>query len=406
MTVNYTLERKEINGEFLTKEDILKKYKNAVHKAVKPFIKKAKMHGVEYEDLFSEGQIGLLNAYDSYDDTLGLKFMTYGFSMIRWAIQRFMRDQNAGPKFSRKVKEWATKVTVDDSVNEIVEKLGIKTDEAKLVVDYKRNFLSVSTNQLIAGNGNGDKDMTIEDTLSTQDDFSSVFVDEFLDYLKENYPNHHIVVKGLLSNQSQAQIGEVLRVSQVQVSRMIKVIREIYEDYKGDEDMRKLAITKEQYTELKKQGMKNKEICLKLNISGVTLNKYKNKWKDQKPETPKEEKAKTIGEYPQLIEVLKKKIADLERQVKEHPEMMRKFTELASKNSRLEEEVKVLIQKRDQIISATDDVEEELNQWRNKANLYAQENENLVQINGELQIYADASRREANAARALLKEVL
>ncbi len=405
--MDYALERKEINGEYLTKEDILEKYQKAVHKVLKPYVKRAKMHGVEYEDLYSEGQIGLMKAYDNYDDSLGFKFLTYAFPKILGEIRRFMRDQNAGPKFSRKVKEWAVKVTMDDSVNEIVEKLGIKTDEAKLVVDYKRNFLSVSTNQLIAGNGNGDKDMTIEDTLSTQEDFSRVFVDEFMDYLKEHHPNHHIVVKGLLSNQSQAQIGEILKVSQVQVSRMIKVLREIYEDYKGDEDMRKPAITKEQYLALKRQGLKNKEICLNLNISGVTLSKYKNKWKELREQKyPVKETTKTIGEHPQLIEVLKKKIADLERQVKEHPEIMRKITELESKNYRLEEEMKILVQKQDQIISATDDVEEELNQWRNKANLYAQENECLVEVNRDLQTYADASRREANAARALLKEVL
>ncbi len=62
--------------------------------------------GVEYDDLFQLGAIGLLKAIDGYDEGFGTKFSTYAVPKIMGEIRRFLRDDGT-VKVSRTVKEKA-----------------------------------------------------------------------------------------------------------------------------------------------------------------------------------------------------------------------------------------------------------------------------------------------------------
>lgn len=65
--------------------------------------------GVEPEDLFQIGTIGLMKAVDKFDTSYDVKFSTYAVPMITGEIKRFLRDD--GPvKVSRTLKERAMKV--------------------------------------------------------------------------------------------------------------------------------------------------------------------------------------------------------------------------------------------------------------------------------------------------------
>ena len=60
--------------------------------------------GVEPEDLFQIGAIGLIKAIDGFDQSMGTRFSTYAVPKIMGEIKRFLRDD--GPiKISRTVKE-------------------------------------------------------------------------------------------------------------------------------------------------------------------------------------------------------------------------------------------------------------------------------------------------------------
>ena len=60
--------------------------------------------GVEAEDLFQLGSIGLLKAIDGFDEAFGTRFSTYAVPKIMGEIQRFLRDD--GPvKVSRGLRE-------------------------------------------------------------------------------------------------------------------------------------------------------------------------------------------------------------------------------------------------------------------------------------------------------------
>ena len=60
--------------------------------------------GVEMEDLFQIGSIGLLKAVDKFDTGFDVKFSTYAVPMIAGEIRRFLRDDGI-LKVSRSMKE-------------------------------------------------------------------------------------------------------------------------------------------------------------------------------------------------------------------------------------------------------------------------------------------------------------
>ena len=62
--------------------------------------------GVEAEDLFQLGAIGLIKAIDGYDDSFGTQFSTYAVPKIMGEIKRFLRDDGM-VKISRSIKEKA-----------------------------------------------------------------------------------------------------------------------------------------------------------------------------------------------------------------------------------------------------------------------------------------------------------
>ena len=72
-------------------------------------VKRFHNRGVETEDLFQIGNIGLIKAIDKFDLSYDVKFSTYAVPMISGEIKRFLRDDGM-IKVSRSLKELAGKV--------------------------------------------------------------------------------------------------------------------------------------------------------------------------------------------------------------------------------------------------------------------------------------------------------
>lgn len=65
--------------------------------------------GENPDDLFQVGCVGLLKAVARFDDTLGVRFSTYGVPMIEGEVKRFLRDY-AAVKVTRSVRDTAYRV--------------------------------------------------------------------------------------------------------------------------------------------------------------------------------------------------------------------------------------------------------------------------------------------------------
>ena len=65
--------------------------------------------GVEYEELYSCGCIGLIKAADNFDSERGFRFSTYAVPVIMGEMKRIFRDGGT-VKVSRSLKELSLKV--------------------------------------------------------------------------------------------------------------------------------------------------------------------------------------------------------------------------------------------------------------------------------------------------------
>ncbi|MBR1532458.1 MAG: sigma-70 family RNA polymerase sigma factor, partial [Eubacterium sp.] len=65
--------------------------------------------GIEYDDLFQAGCLGLVKAVDNFDKDKGFAFSTYAVPVIMGEIRRLFRD-GGSIKVSRSLKDKALKV--------------------------------------------------------------------------------------------------------------------------------------------------------------------------------------------------------------------------------------------------------------------------------------------------------
>ena len=124
----------------LNRNEFIKKNLGLVHACAKRFVGK----GIDYDDLFSAGCMGIVKAYDAFDTTRGVKFSTYAVPVILGEIKRLFRD-GGSVKVSRSIKELALKISkiqeefvkahgFEPSINFISEKLNLSKETITLAI--------------------------------------------------------------------------------------------------------------------------------------------------------------------------------------------------------------------------------------------------------------------------------
>ena len=74
-------------------QDEITKYVKSVSGYVCKIARKYEHNGVDFEDLVSEGNVGVLQAIDRFDASRGFKFLTYASWWIEHFIKRAVQDQ-------------------------------------------------------------------------------------------------------------------------------------------------------------------------------------------------------------------------------------------------------------------------------------------------------------------------
>lgn len=199
--------------------------------------------GVEMEDLFQIGSIGLLKAVDKFDPAFEVKFSTYAIPMILGELKRFFRDDGM-IKVSRSIKENQHRVYLarekiekelgrEPSLKEIAEMLEMPPEEVAMTMDsaaeveslYRTVYQSEGT------------DISLIDKIPEKENaeehlLNRIFLEEILGKLESS--DRKLLYMRYFQDQTQAQIAEQLGVSQVQVSRMekriLKKLRSLYRD--------------------------------------------------------------------------------------------------------------------------------------------------------------------------------
>ena len=189
--------------------------------------------GVEAEDLFQVGSIGLLKAIDKFDLSYNVKFSTYAVPMISGEIKRFLRDDGM-IKVSRSLKELAYKAYLcqeklqekwgrDPTVSEIAEHLGVATEELTQAMDASGDIESLNK-PIYQKEG---QEIRLMDKLPEKEGgeerlLNQMLLSQLLAYL--NKEERKLIYLRYFANQTQTQVGVTLGISQVQVSRMEKKI--------------------------------------------------------------------------------------------------------------------------------------------------------------------------------------
>lgn len=75
-------------GDKEARDTLIKENMGLVYAVARRFLGR----GIEQEDLFQIGSIGLIKAVDKFDPSLRFVFITYAVPMITGEIKRFLRD--------------------------------------------------------------------------------------------------------------------------------------------------------------------------------------------------------------------------------------------------------------------------------------------------------------------------
>ncbi len=205
----------------LGREEFIENNLGLVHSICKRFVGR----GIEYDDLYQAGCIGLIKATDAFDETKGFLFSTYAVPVIMGEVRRLFRDGGA-VKVSRSVKELYLKITKEKqaleqklnrepTINELAERLKVPCEEITEALCASQATVSLTFE--------GDNGITETDlpTISCEDEISNRLVlDEAFEKLDET--ERKIMSYRYYNGLTQSRTAQLLNMSQVQVSRAEK----------------------------------------------------------------------------------------------------------------------------------------------------------------------------------------
>ena len=186
--------------------------------------------GVDPDDLFQVGCIGLIKAVDHFDVSLGLKFSTYAVPMIIGEIRRFLRDNNP-VRVSRSMRDTAYHAMLvkeeltnelhrEPTVEEIAARLG--TDREKVIVALEAVVEPISLYEPVYTD-NGESLYVVDQIGSYETE--SDWIDELAmrEALKNLPPREKkILSRRFMAGKTQIEVAEEIGISQAQVSRLEK----------------------------------------------------------------------------------------------------------------------------------------------------------------------------------------
>lgn len=222
---------KSHEGDKSAREQIVEENTGLIWCVVKRFFGR----GIDAEDLFQIGSIGLLKAIDKFDLSYDVKFSTYAVPMISGEIKRYLRDDGM-IKISRSLKELSYKIYQareqlqtglgrEPTVEELARATGTDREE---VVQALEAGTEVESIYKPVGQKEG-KEIRLMDKLEEKECREEKMLDRMLlAQLLETLDRQErqLIYMRYFQEKTQTETGKILGISQVQVSRMEKRILE------------------------------------------------------------------------------------------------------------------------------------------------------------------------------------
>lgn len=207
----------------LNRDSFIEENLGLVHSICKRFCGR----GIEYDDLYQAGCIGLIKATDAFDAERGLCFSTYAVPVIMGEIRRLFRDGGA-VKVSRSMKELGLhinrekqrleqKLNREPTVKEIAESLNVSCEDVTEAICACQPTVSLTYQ---GDDGICESDLPI---ISTEDEIADrLLLDEAFSKLDE--VEKKIMVLRYYKFMTQSKTAKILNMTQVQISRAEKKI--------------------------------------------------------------------------------------------------------------------------------------------------------------------------------------
>lgn len=228
MTRMETLLAQAKQGDMDAKETLISENTGLVWSVARRFMGR----GVEPDDLYQLGCVGFLKAIEGFNSAYGTQFSTYAVPKIAGEIRRFIRDDGS-IKVSRALKETAMAIytaeqalTVqlgrEPTLSEISEKTGIMPED---IAFARAATASPESIQKESGEDGFSLEQTLTDTQSEEQMVEHLAVKQAVNSLPER--ERSVVKLRYFHGLTQQKTAQILKISQVQVSRIEKKAIEI-----------------------------------------------------------------------------------------------------------------------------------------------------------------------------------
>ena len=181
--------------------------------------------GVDYEDLFQIGSVGLIKAAKAFDAGKNLQFSTYAVAKITGEIKTYLRD-NGEIKVSRSVKEQKFRIEKanreltaelgrEPKISEIASRCAITPEEVVYALDATQATISLDLPTDEGG-------ITIGSSYDEEKTLDRVMISELLKLL--DVQERRLITLRYFADKTQSETSKELGLSQVAVSRLEKKV--------------------------------------------------------------------------------------------------------------------------------------------------------------------------------------
>ncbi len=179
--------------------------------------------GLEYDDLYSAGCMGLIKAYDGFDESRGVCFSTYAVPVILGEIRKLFRDGGT-VKVSRSLKELGMRINAarehhhklcgsEPSLSQLAEELGESVENITLAIQASQPALSLTPEN----REDDEHQMDIPVDSPEEELADKIGLEEVMKNLPEQ--DRLLIQLRFYGNRTQSDTAKILHTTQVQVSR-------------------------------------------------------------------------------------------------------------------------------------------------------------------------------------------
>ena len=175
--------------------------------------------GMEYDDLYSAGCVGLIKAYDNFDESRGVCFSTYAVPVILGEIKKLFRDGGT-VKVSRSLKELGMRVQAAREhtmklcgTEPTLQQLDEPIENVALAIQAAKPAMSLTPE----GGEDGDRQLDIPVESPEEELADRISLAEVIEALPEQ--DKQLIRLRFYGNRTQSETAKALHTTQVQISR-------------------------------------------------------------------------------------------------------------------------------------------------------------------------------------------